>query len=113
MSVQFRHHHIAQDQVRLLTLRQLHSFLPVLGFDGRILTKSKQGSDVPPHLRFIFNDQDFFHGSLQKTGSLTVTVVPSPILLCNCNSPPWRSAQRFTSSRPSPVPGRVPTLLPR
>jgi tetratricopeptide (TPR) repeat protein len=37
----------------------------------------------------------------------------SPILLFNSTFPPCSSAQRFTSNRPSPVPGRSPTLPPR
>ena len=48
-----------------------------------------------------------------KTGSLTVTTVPLPNLLSTLIFPPCKSTQRFTITRPRPVPGRSSTLCPR
>ena len=66
VAVQFGHHDIAQDQVRIFPSRQLDAFAPVFSFDRLILMIAEQRDDVPPHLRFIFNYEYFFHDSFQK-----------------------------------------------
>src|SRR5947209_5340401 len=113
MAVQFRHHDIAQDQVRFFPTRSLKPLASVCSLNGFIVLVPQQRGDVSPHLGFVFNDQNSFHGFFPKTGSLIVTVVPSPTLLFKVSFPPCKSAQRLTSNRPRPVPGRVPTLPPR
>ena len=42
----------------------------------------------------------------QNIRNLTVTAVPSPTLLSTLISPPCKLTQRFTITRPRPVPGR-------
>src|SRR5204863_4863968 len=111
--IQLRHHDVAQDQIGLLSARHFQPQASVFSPDGLVLFIAKESGDVAPHLGFVLDDQDPFHNFVSKTGSLTVTVVPSPSLLTNWMFPPWSSTQRFTTSRPSPVPGRLPTLPPR
>ena len=61
VAVQFRHHHVAKNQVGLFLLRQLDSDLAVLGGQWVKLLKPEDGRQVATHLRFVFNHQNLFH----------------------------------------------------
>src|SRR6266481_4464235 len=113
MAVQLRHHDVAKDQIGLFPARHFHPQAPVFSRDGLVLFVAEKSRDVPPHLRFVLDDQDLFHKLVSKTGSLTVTVVPCPTLLAIRTLPWCSSTQRFTSRSPNPVPARLPTLAPR
>lgn len=66
-----------------------------------------------------FDDKDGLHkvescdGVTSNTGRVTVTVVPWSTTLVSVSVPPCSWTQRCTTTSPSPVPGRVPTLLAR
>src|SRR5689334_10807139 len=97
----------------MLSARHFHSQAPVFGRDGLVLFIPEKGGDVAPHLGLVLNDQNLLHRLVPKTGSLTHTFVPCPTLL-SIRTLPWcSSTQRLTSSRPKPVPARLPTLPPR
>ena len=76
------------------------------------LLEAEDGEQVAPHLGFVFDDQDLLHGE-GNNGRRTVKVVPRPNVLSTVISPPCSSTQRFTITRPRPVPGRSPTFRPR
>src|SRR5262249_51071714 len=112
-AVEFGHHDIAQDQVGPIGAGGINTGTTVFSGDRFVIVETEERGDVPAHLCFVFDNKNLFHSLLEKRGTLTVTVVPLPRWLSTETSPPCNSAQRFTRSRPRPVPGRLPTLLPR
>src|ERR1700732_1479863 len=88
IAVQFRHHHVAKNEVGLLLLRQLDSDSAVLGGQCAKLLQPEDGHQVAAHLWFVFNYQNLFHNC-----------VCIPVLTDRTFR--WRCSGRFTAGLPT------------
>ncbi len=61
VAVEFRHHHIAQDQIGFLAFHGIEADPTVLSPDGLELFKFENREQIAPHFGFVFDDEDFFH----------------------------------------------------
>jgi hypothetical protein len=80
VAVKSGHHNIAEDQIRTFFLSQFEALLSIFGGEGLKAFHGENGQQVAAHRSLIFNDENLFH--FLNNGSVTMTVVPWPCLLC-------------------------------
>src|SRR5687768_12951633 len=108
VTIENRHHDIADDEVGFFFLCNLHALLAVAGSEDIVISQLKDLRGVLAHVLIIFDQEYFFH-----LGKFTTILVPLFSSLRKLTEPCMISAYLATIFSPSPVPWICVALYPR